>query len=498
MQAQTYSPTIDPDIARILDAAMAEAWQVAHAEITAINTWPTVYINSDTGRTYVPHSDEERDFVYCDEPRFPLATGGEGAGKTVSGAIKALNRIRRGMSGIAVSPTLPHFASSTWAELRRWIPWQCVMPSDQYMQAATWMPTQQFELVFNLPGYPKLQCGGLVDSAGRAVKWEGPNVHFFWFDEARRAPNSNGLKVLTGRPRLTGPGGEPPQGWITTTGGCTWLTEYYGPLKENDKRADFKALTKVIQLLTKDNTANLDPDYAIARFAVFDNETETAIYSGVDPWGEIADFPFLENIELWDRLVEPDLPVLTKREPIAIALDAGETSDSFALVGVGMHPKRTRGSVRTAVRFAYEWKPEDYGGSLNFGEWDSPDRTLPIPTLYDLCKVYNVLQTVYDNHQLHQPVKSLEGRARTWFKKFNQQDDRLVADNDLRLVILNAGTSHNGTLANLRKHLANANRKTYESDGNGRKIRIVKRGSLKVDLAVALSMAHSALLSLNL
>src|SRR5688572_6651373 len=127
-----------------MQAAIAEAWQEAKGRYSQRATpWPATYINHETGRAYEPHSEEEARFVFTDRPPFPIVTGGEGSGKTAAGSIKALERIRRGMSGIIVSPTLPHFANSTWAEFKRWIPWQHVMPEDRYMERATWTPSQQ-------------------------------------------------------------------------------------------------------------------------------------------------------------------------------------------------------------------------------------------------------------------------------------------------------------------------------------------------------------------
>src|ERR1051326_5404988 len=68
------------------------------------NVWPDEYVNCDTGKSYEPHHEDERKFVYEDGPSNALARGGEGSGKSVAGIIKDLNRLRRGCTGIMVSP----------------------------------------------------------------------------------------------------------------------------------------------------------------------------------------------------------------------------------------------------------------------------------------------------------------------------------------------------------------------------------------------------------
>ena len=73
--------------------------------------WPEVYINRDTKKVYKPHHDLEREIVYTDTPKRILVKGSEGSGKSVSGIIKALERIRRGCSGCLISPVLDHSTS---------------------------------------------------------------------------------------------------------------------------------------------------------------------------------------------------------------------------------------------------------------------------------------------------------------------------------------------------------------------------------------------------
>ncbi len=112
-----------------------------------VSKWPDEYTNRKTGKVYKPHNEQEHQFIYSDTPRYMLLKGGEGAGKSVAGIIKTLNRLRRGMSGIMVSPDLPHFKKSLWPELVDWIPWQVVIDRHRYMQQTGWLPSEAFTIM---------------------------------------------------------------------------------------------------------------------------------------------------------------------------------------------------------------------------------------------------------------------------------------------------------------------------------------------------------------
>ena len=126
-----------------------------------MSEWPDVYRNAETGAFYMPHSADEARFVYSDGPRHVLVKGGEGSGKSVAGFIKALERARREMHGIAVSPDLQHFKKSLWVEMRRWIPWHCVTPAHRRMQRLDWEPPHTFQLVFT--NGATMLCGGIEE-----------------------------------------------------------------------------------------------------------------------------------------------------------------------------------------------------------------------------------------------------------------------------------------------------------------------------------------------
>src|SRR3990167_3832116 len=216
------------------------------------SAWPAPggYVNSATGKTYQPHNDQERDFVYNDSPRYALLKGGEGGGKSVAGIVKNLDRLRHGCNGSMVSPDLEHFKKSLWPEFRRWCPWQCVIERHKHRQQEGWEASKTFLLVFRNErgGFSELLCGGAQEQAIGA--WEGPNVNFVHFDEARRHATAAALKTFDGRIRIPGPQNEPPQMYFTTTPRKHWLYEMFGPLKDKDPLADFKANSYVATILT--------------------------------------------------------------------------------------------------------------------------------------------------------------------------------------------------------------------------------------------------------
>jgi len=233
--------------------------QIAQNKATEKTDWPKDFVNSETGKTYAPHNADEELFVFQDTPRFSLLKGGEGSGKTTAACVKALNRVRRGMSGIMVSPDLPHFKRSLWPEFRRWCPWDMVIEKHQYRGKFTWEPHQPFILPFKNEAV--IYMGG-IDEPGA---WEGPNISWALIDEARRKKTANALKVLDGRIRIAGPKGEPPQLFIATTPRKHWLYEYFGgvgpngiiELDENDAKRPFKEQAIVGTRETKDNSKNL-------------------------------------------------------------------------------------------------------------------------------------------------------------------------------------------------------------------------------------------------
>lgn len=440
--------------------------------IEGSRTWPAEYVNADTGKTYKPHSEDEARFVYEDSPKWGLLKGGEGAGKSVAGIIKTLNRLKRGMAGIMVSPDLPHFKKSLWPEFRAWCPKEVVIPSQRYRLNREWQPHEAFEL--NFINGASLMCGGIENPGS----WEGPNRHFAHLDEGRHA-KSQALTVLDGRIRLDGPNGEPPQGWITTTPKKNWLYDYFGPIQVNDKFAKFKQSSLVITLPVELNRDNLAADYIENRRTLL-TEAEARVLMSAE-WEDESDTEKFVNIFWWDACTEV-LPPLNRSETCVLALDAAigsETTsmlaDCFAAILVSRHPTR---QDTTAVRYCGIWQAE-VGKYLDFE---------PIKReIYRLKEEYSIIEYPYDITQLHDMMVQLRkdgGNA----KVFSQQQPRLVADKDLQMAIMERRIAHDGNPL-LRQHIDNADIKKL-SEG----IRIVKRSqSLKVDAAVSLSMARARL-----
>ena len=486
--------------------------------------WPAILLHHEKHKPYQPHHDAEAAYVFRDTPQNLLAKGGEGSGKSVAGIIKDLHRLRRGMSGIMVSPDFEHFKKSLWQEFRRWVPLEAVVEKDRYRLAPEWEASKQFELHFYSepilrPGdttptvfISTLYCGGIEDPSG----WEGPNVNFAHFDEARRHKNAAALKVLSGRVRIPGPRGEPPQLWLTTTPRKHWLFDYFGgidcecpacgaefkgdnaieggafdyvcpacgqrTLTTEDERVSFKQNSYTVTLKTQDNetAGNVSAGYSQQRGQSLTEAEKRVLLEG--GWEDIETTDrFLPSLTWWDACKD-NVPPLDRNTPLVFAADAGVSNDCFALVGVSRDPARPKDAVM--VRYVRVWQPR--GVPLDFDVIENEIRETV------LGGQFNVKEMAYDQYQLHQMMTRLGKKV--WTRVFSQGADRQVADKQLLDLITARKVLHDGN-KELRAHIDNADRK---SDGTG-KLRIVKRSETqKVDLAVALSMAVAECLRLNL
>lgn len=442
---------------------------------TVVVEWPAFFINRETGREYRPHHEDERLYVYEDSPRYALAKGGEGGGKSVAATIKTLNRLRRGMTGIMVGPDFEHFKKSSWPEFRRWCPVEVVIERQRYRLDHTWEPQKSFALHFYSEdgGLSTLYCGGIEDPTG----WEGPNVNFAHFDEARRHNDPLALKVLDGRVRIPGPKGEPPQLYMSTTPRKHWLFDYFGPVHENDPLAQFKANARVITLLTVDNerAGNLSAGFTENRgMSLTESERRVLLEAEWEDTDEAT--RFLTSMIWWDACCEK-LPPLDRSTPLACAADGAVSGDTFGLLAVSLHPAD---ATRIAVRHVRAWEPR--GKPLDFDEIEKEIR--------DFCRAFNVRTLAYDPYQLHQMMTRLRKDSVVNTEPFNQGVDRLVADKQLLDLITKKVIAHDGD-PKLRQHVDNADKKVDQD----RKMRIVKRTqSLKIDLTVSLSMAVATLL----
>jgi hypothetical protein len=190
-----------------------------------------------------------------------------------------------------------------------------------------------------------------------------------------------------------------------------------------------------------------------------------------------ADAAFVEEAQ-WDTLevVAPIEP--GDRTPLVLSLDAGVRSDHFAVVGVTRCPSHPE---EAAIRYAHEWIPNPI---VDFAEVKAH--------LRQMFADYNVICVVYDKYALEDMSQEL-GSER-WFESYDQGARRLVGDASFRQRIVErrmARINHDA----LRAAVVGAG---YKLDKDSKKLRIVKRTTRKVDLAVAAAMACDQSLSLNL
>lgn len=192
-------------------------------------------------------------------------------------------------------------------------------------------------------------------------------------------------------------------------------------------------------------------------------------------WSDGSETPFLPAIALWDACKQ-DVPPLGKHEPCILAMDAGESNDTFATGLISRHP--TQPDV-LAVRYVRGYAPVP-GEPLDFDAIEADIRSL--------VAAYAVQELAYDPFLLGQMIRRLKSGPTpilTACAPFPQGVQRLESDKLLLDLIMQRRIAHDGD-ADLRRHIRNADKKL---DTTTRKIRIVKRSyALKIDLAVMLSM----------
>lgn len=449
------------------------------------NAWPEIYRHATSGKVYTPHNQDEERFVELDTPRYALLKGGEGAGKSVAGIIKTLERIKRGMSGIMVSPDFTHFQKSLWPEFKQWCPWSQVIPRHQYRNEPGWEPMKAFMLTFKnaFDGFTDLICGGCKESD--LGSWHGPNKSFVFMDEIRRHNTPTALKTFDGRCRVPGYHNEPSQIFLTTTPKKHWLYDYFGPLKDNDPHRDFKKNSFVGTISAEENKDNLEESFLTFRQSTL-TASEARIFIQAE-WEEESNLEKFVNIFWWKQCYE-DLPPLSPNEALIISLDAstgstieGYTADYFAVAGLTRHP---RNPEIVAIRYYNEWQPES-GQLLDFEPIEHE--------LIRLCQTYSVLEVTYDKYQLHDMAMRMTKKELAFFRPFGQHDDRLVADKDLQERIKKRLIVHNGD-SRLETCIDNADFKKSTHSGG----RITKRtSSLKIDGAIAVSQGANRCLYYN-
>lgn len=174
-------------------------------------------------------------------------------------------------------------------------------------------------------------------------------------------------------------------------------------------------------------------------------------------------------IEWWDACLHREITP-NKDESMVIAMDAAVSNDLFAVVGVaGVDGENYR------VAYSNAWKARK-GHKIDFDEVRSE--------VVRLLNEHNVIEVAYDPYQLEDMAGHLKRELIAHVHTFNQAGPRLIADKGLFDSIRDKHIWHGGDI-DLREHVMNSNAKQDQG-----RLRLVKRNELlKIDLAVALSMA---------
>jgi PBSX family phage terminase large subunit len=398
---------------------------------------------------HTQHTEPQKEFWTSDR-QFRAFVGGVGSGKTHAGVIEIL-RQPAGSIGMVCAPTFTMLKDATLRTFNE--------VCEKTGALKEWKAGDMTATLVN-------DTTVVFRSADDPDRLRGPNLGWFYLDEAAMMSPSV-WKIMIGRLRRM-----PSRAWVSSTPrGKNWL---YNAFVENGDE-NFH----VVYSLSRQNKF-LPTTFVDTLQKQYDGGFASQEIDGkfVDLESDEA---FIPSMMLWDVLRE-DLPPLDNRTPIVMALDAGVSNDTFALVAVSRHHQKDR-KDDVAVRIVNTWIPN--GRVLDYDEIEKQ-----INTIID---TYNVIEIAYDPYQLHQMSQRL-GR-RVWTNEFKQSSARAIADKNLRDLIMGRRLVHDGDTT-LRLHVANAK---AHFDAGGDKLRIVKGNPKdKVDACVALSMAAMRCIDLNL
>lgn len=225
------------------------------------------YFVKEDGKKFQPR--EELELFIKSKARFALLRSGRGGGKTVAGAQKGLIKIKAGQSGAVMNPDFENFRTSTWVELRNWIPWNMVVPKHRYRKQESWEAIRPFTIVF-MNG-ASIYCKGLKDPESA----RGANLNWFWYDEGRRDPTGLGWKNAVAFTRV----GVNPQAWCTTTPAHSlhWTTTFFSGEITDELRKVLKDLGidnaedlfEVYNTSVENNKENVDPLFYASLLATY-------------------------------------------------------------------------------------------------------------------------------------------------------------------------------------------------------------------------------------
>lgn len=196
-------------------------------------------------------------------------------------------------------------------------------------------------------------------------------------------------------------------------------------------------------------------------------------------WAQSSDA--FVTVEQWDACKLP-YPVLDRWTPVTIGIDAAAKRDTFAMVGVS----RVWNGERhiTYVRFCFVWTPPE-NGEIDF--------KLPYEKLRSVCQEYNVEGVAFDPTQMTMFASMVQDEGFVHMFEYKQGTPREESDMMLYDAVRERTIVHDDD-PTLTQHIVNANK---ELSGE-RRMRIVKRGTLPNDAAVALSMANKYAADLRL
>lgn len=208
--------------------------------------------------------------------------------------------------------------------------------------------------------------------------------------------------------------------------------------------------------------------------------------------------------EEWDACAAK-IPPLDPRTQLVCSIDAGVSSDSFAItavsrddgqverelvtnhaVGFSVFLPRKADAAKVLVRAVKIWVPE--GGPLDFAA--------PYDWLSGFVRSHRVACIVFDPYQLHDFATRFQQEHGVWCEAFDQGGRRSQADVDLLTLIRSRRLLHDGD-PELRTHALNAALKmSIQEDTRARFVK--SHSSKKIDGLVSLSMAAAQVLYLNI
>jgi predicted phage terminase large subunit-like protein len=339
--------------------------------------WPIAkngYFIRDDGKFYEP-SPAQEGFIKS-TARNVLFYGPRGCGKSGAGAQKALFKIMAGEPGLIMNPDFENLKISTWPELKRWIPWGMVVPSQRNRKSNEWQPSKPFTMVF-LNGAVVYIKGGKEAGSTR-----GPNVNWFWFDEGGRDNVGTAWQLANASVRI----GKNPQAWCTETPRPTehWSYKFFidQDIPEELKQ-QFQEITKGDRILVEyfhatreDNLRNLDEAYYInlalnypgGHFRAQEFDGEFANEGGKigdrawfkDKVLEERKSSVIKRVRFWDLAA-------TEKKVVGVGKKKKEMNDPDESVGTllssffrewdedGKHKKDTNWCIEDQVAGKWEW-----------------------------------------------------------------------------------------------------------------------------------------------